>query len=136
MFEAAELGRAFLRAEPAAHRVAHGVRLLKDFLEHVVRVIAFLDVGVGEFDLAHFVTARFARERADLEFVALDRGDVEVVQVNRVAGVGDDGADVAGEEVFVFAHAEHERAAAARADDEVRDVAMNERDAVGADDLS
>ena len=38
--QAAELGGAFLEAEPAAHRVAHRAGLLEDFLEHVVRVIA------------------------------------------------------------------------------------------------
>ena len=78
---------------------------------------------------------RLAGERADLEFVALDRDDIEVVQINRVAGVGDDRAHIAGEKIFVLAHAEHERAAAPRADDEIRNVAMNQRDAVGADDL-
>ena len=33
----AELCRAFFSAKPAAHRVAHRARLLKDFLEHVMR---------------------------------------------------------------------------------------------------
>ena len=133
--EAAELGGAFLVAEAAAHRVAHRSRLLKDLLEHVMRVVALLDVFVGELDLADLVMAAFAGERADLEFLPLDRDDIEVVQVNRVARVGDDRADVAGEEVFLFADAEHERAAASRADDEIRDVLVHERDAVGADDL-
>ena len=35
--QAAELCRAFFRVETAAHRVAHRVWLLKDFLEHVMR---------------------------------------------------------------------------------------------------
>ena len=48
----AELGGAFFVAEPPAHRVADGTRLLKDFLEHVVRIVALLDVGVAEFDFA------------------------------------------------------------------------------------
>src|SRR6266849_4036715 len=50
----AKLGRAFLVSEAAAHRVAHCVRLLADFLEHVVRVIALLDVFRAELD---FLTA-------------------------------------------------------------------------------
>ena len=123
-------------AEAPAHGVAHGARLLKDFLEHVVRVVAFLDICVAEFDFAQLIIAGLACDGADLEFVALDRDDVEVVQINGVAGVGDDGADVAGEEVFLLADPEDERAAAPGADDEVRNVAMNERDAVGADDLA
>ena len=35
--QSAELGGAFFGAEPAAHGVAHRIRLLKDFLEHVMR---------------------------------------------------------------------------------------------------
>ena len=58
--QAAEFGGAFFRAEPAAHRVAHGVGLLKDFLEHVMRVIAFLDVLGAELDFADLVSAAFA----------------------------------------------------------------------------
>ena len=133
--QSAELGGALFQAEPAAHRVAHGAGLLKDFLEHVVRVIAFLDVLGGELDFADLVIARFAGERADLEFVALDRDEIEVVQVNGVARVGDDRADIAGEKIFVLADAEDERAAAPGADDEIGNVAVDERDAVGADDL-
>ncbi len=133
--EAAEFGGAFFRAETAAHGIAHRAWLLKDFLEHVMRVIALPDVFVGELDFADFVGPAFAGDRADLEFVALDRDDIEVVQVNRVARVSDDRADVAGEKIFVFANTEDERAAAARADDEVRNVLMDERDAISADDL-
>ena len=133
--EAAEFGGAFFCAEATAHGVAHRAWLLKDFLEHVVRVIALLDVFVGELDLADLVGPAFAGDRADLEFVALDRDDIEVVQVNRLARVSDDRADVAGEEIFVFANSEDERTATARADDEVRDVLMDERDAIRADDL-
>ena len=66
--------------------------------------------------------AAFAGQRADLEFVALDRDEVEVVQVNRVAGVGDDRAHVAGEKIFVLADSEDERAAAPRADDEIGNI--------------
>ena len=64
-----------------------------------------------------------------------DRDDIEIVKVNCVAGVSDDRAHVAGEKIFILADAEHERAAAPRADDEIWDVGMNQRDAVGADDL-
>ena len=133
--QSAELGGAFLGTEPAAHRVADGARLLEDFLEHVVRVIALLDVGVGEFDFAQLIVARFAGDRTDLELIALDGDDVEIVQVNGVARVGDDRAHVAGQKIFVLADAEDEWAAATSADDEIWDIAMDECDSVGADDL-
>src|SRR5437899_5216122 len=69
----AKLGRAFLVSEAAAHRVAHCVRLLADFLEHVVRVIALLDVFRAELDFADRVLANRAVDRADFKFVSLDR---------------------------------------------------------------
>ncbi len=114
--QAAEFGGAFLGVETAAHRVAHGVGLLKDFFEHVMRIIALPDILGAELDFADLVITAFAGERADLEFVRLERDDVEVVQINRVARVGDDRADIAGEKILVFANAEHERTATARAD--------------------
>jgi len=56
----------------------------------------------------------FAGKGADLKLVALQRHDIEIIQVNRVSGVSHDRADIAGKEVLLFAHAENERAAAAR----------------------
>ena len=134
--QAAELGGAFLVAQPSAHRIAHRTGLLEDFLEHVVRVIALFNVRIGELDFAELVIAALAGDRADLEFVALDGDDVEVVEVNRIARVGDDGADVAGQKIFLFADAEDERTSAASPDDEIWNVAMNQRDAVCSDDLA
>ena len=133
--QAAELGRAFFIVEPAAHRVAHRVGLLKDLLEHVVRVIAFLDVFGREFNFAHRVLAGCAIERTDFEFVTLDRDDVEIVQVNCVPRVGDNRTDITGQKIFMLAHAEHERTAAARTDDEVGNIGMNESDSICANDL-
>ena len=49
--------------------------------------------------------------------------------------MGDDGADVTGEEVFVAANAEEQRAAAARADDEAGMRGVDDGDAVGADNF-
>ena len=66
--------------------------------------------------LLTWMLAAVACERADLELVSPDRDDIEVVQINGIAGVGDDRAHVAGQEIFVLADAEHERASASRAD--------------------
>ena len=49
--------------------------------------------------------------------------------------MGDDRAHIAGQKILVLANTEHERTATARADDEIGDIAMNQSDAVGADDL-
>ncbi len=100
-----------------------------------MRVIAFLDVLGAEFDFADLAVPGLAGDRTDFELAALDGHHVEIVQVNGVARVGDDCAHVAGQKIFVFAHAEHERTATARADDKIRNVGVNQRDSVSADHL-
>ena len=100
-----------------------------------MREIALLDVLGGELDFADRAVATFAGQRTDLEFIALDRDEVEIVQVNRVAGVGDDRAHIAGQKIFVLADSEDEWAATPRADDEIGNIRMDQRDAVCADGL-
>ena len=64
------------------------------------------------------------------------RDNFIVVQVNRLARVGDDGRDVAGEKVLTLSDAEHQRTPPPRADDHPGHVRMNHRDAIGADHLA
>ena len=56
-------------AEPAAHGVADRAGLLEDFLEHVVRVIALFDVGIGELDFAQLIIAALARDKVDCMYI-------------------------------------------------------------------
>src|SRR5262249_10545223 len=77
--QAAQSCGAFLLVETATHRVAHSVRLLTDFLEHVMGIITFLDVFGGEFDFADWVLSAVSGERNDLELVRPGRDDIEVV---------------------------------------------------------
>src|SRR5207248_11297237 len=85
--------------------------------------------------LADLVIAGIARDRADFEFIARDRDDIEIVKINGVAGVSDDRAHVAGEKILIFTDAEDEGRTAPRTNHELPDVGMNERDAVGTDHL-
>ena len=77
--QAAQFRRAFLVVETAAHRVAHRVGLLKDFLEHVVGKITLLDVFRREFDFADRMFGAVSGERNDLELVRPGRHHIEVV---------------------------------------------------------
>ena len=133
--EAAELRRGFLAGKAAAHRVADRLGLLEDFLEHVVRVVALAHVLRAELDLRDLEAARAAEQRADFKIVAPDHGEVKVLQVNRLAGVCDDGTHIAREKILALPHTEHERRAASRADDHLRRIRVHEHDAVGADDM-
>src|SRR5207237_10466486 len=85
--------------------------------------------------LANLILAGLARDRADLEFIARDRDNIEIVKVNCVASVSDDRAYVAGKKILILTDAEHEGRTAARTNHELFDVGVNERDAVGADHL-
>src|SRR4051794_29147750 len=48
--ETTELRAAIISAKSTAHRIPHRAGLLKDFLEHVMRVVALLDVLIAELD--------------------------------------------------------------------------------------
>src|SRR5437660_7726047 len=95
--------------------------------------VSLADVFRPKLDLADLVIAGLARDRADFEFIARDRNDIEIVKINGVAGVSDDRAHVAGEKILILTDAEHEGRTAPRTNHEFFDVGMNERDAVGAD---
>ena len=125
-----------VHAQPSAQRVAHRVRLLEDFLEHVMRVIAELHVVAREIHLRHLVTAADgAFQRADFKAVALQHGHVVILQVNGFLRVRDDGLRIAAKEILAFAQADRQRAAAPRADDHAGHVEVDQRDAVRPDDL-
>ena len=99
-------------------------------------IIAFLDIFGGEFDFADLKASAVSPTSELISNLSRpDRDDIEIIQVNGVAGVGDNRADIAGQEIFFFANTEHEGAAAARSDDEIGDIRMHESDAVGPDNL-
>ena len=53
----------------------------------------------------------------------------------RIPGVGDDCANITGQKIFVLPNTQHEGAAAPRTDNEVWNIGVNHRDAIGADYL-
>src|ERR1044072_3801912 len=77
--QAAQLCGAFVRVKTAAHCVAHGVWLLKDFFEHVMRIITFPNIFSGKFDFADCMLAAVSCERGDLDLVTARRNHIEVV---------------------------------------------------------
>src|SRR5947209_17402243 len=88
--QAAQLCRAFLWVETAAHRVADCVWLLKDFFEHVMGIITLADIFGCELDFADRMLRDVAGQRTDLEFIRPGCDHVEVIQINRVARVSDE----------------------------------------------
>ncbi len=100
-----------------------------------MRIIALLDVLGGEFHFADRVFGAVSGERNDFKFVGTGCDNIEVVEINRVAGVGDNGAHITGEKILSVADAEHQRASPSRANDEVGNVGVNQRNAIGPDYL-
>ena len=86
-------------------------------------ILAALGVLRAEFQLADLDVGGVGAEILHVEPLARDRGHVVVVQVNDLAGVGDDGVGVAGQEILAVADADDQRRTAPRADDGVGMVA-------------
>src|SRR5438105_12888212 len=100
-----------------------------------MRELASAYVLRAELDPADLVAAGVASDRADLEGVPRNGDDIKIVQINGIARVSHDCADVTGEEILILAHAENQRRTAAGSDKEIFDISVNEGDAVGADHL-
>ena len=67
--QSTKLSRTFFSVETAAHGITDRVRLLEDFLQHVVRELASVHVLRTEFHPADLVITGVASDRADLEGV-------------------------------------------------------------------
>src|SRR5215467_13643103 len=102
-----QLRGAFLRIKTAAHRVAYGVWLLKDFFEHVMGVIPFSDIFGGKFNLADRMLGAIPRQRGNFELVSACGDYIEIVKINSITRIGDNCADVAGQKVFSISNSEH-----------------------------
>ena len=77
--EAAEFRGGFLDRKTTAHGVANAVRLLVDFLEHVVREFSLIHRLGSELDLANLKIRTGSRNRRDLESLSLNGDDLVVV---------------------------------------------------------
>ena len=120
----------------AFQRVAHGARLLEDFLLHVVAVGAELGRAAvrvhGAHRALHALEAVVGRARADPPAAQLQIDQVVLFQVDDLVGHAGQGHGVGGEEGLVLAHAQHQRGAGARTDDAVRLVAAEHGQRIGA----
>jgi len=127
-----EVDLAFLEADPAQEGVAHGARLLVDLLEHEVAVAALLGLDGVPGDAL--------RRAGDLAPVGvgdahrLRRHDhhVPVVEEQEVAGVGQEGRNVRGQEVLALPEAHHERRATAGGDELLRLAGVHQDEGVDA----
>ena len=98
--QAAELGGGAFVVHAAAQGVFHGARLLENFLEHEVRVLAALGVLLAEFQLADLDVGGVRAEVQNVEALRRDGRHVVIVEINDLFRVGDDGVGVAGQKIL------------------------------------
>jgi hypothetical protein len=134
--QAAELGRAVLQDQAAAHRVLDGVRLLENLLEHEVRVSAALDLRQIPVDAVDEARLRRGVKVDHAITVPLDHRHVAFVEVHHLPGVGEDCRCIRREEVLAIADTDEQRAALAGRDDLARIAAAHHCNAVGARNLA
>ena len=115
---------------PPPHRVADTVGLLVDLLEHVVRKIAEIDVGGLVLDGLDRNVPRPRVAVPHLETVSTESRGVVIVEIDDVAGVSDQGAGVAGQEVLLVADTDDQRTSAAGGPEMSRAITEQDTQAV------
>ena len=110
----------------------HRLRLLEDLLEHVVRIVAQLDLVALGLEQLHVVVDVPVVAVHDANRPVGDHGDLVVGEVDDLVGVADQRRGVAGDEVLALADADHQRALQPGRDDHVRPIAEHDAQAVGA----
>jgi hypothetical protein len=134
--QAAELCGGGLKIQAPAQGVEHRLRLLENFLEHEMRVLAALRVLLGKFQVADLHVAVSAPRFNHVKPFGGDGGHVIIIQVNHFFGVGDNGVGVAGHKMFLppmpMMRGEPRRAATSRSGE----IGADDGQPVGADDFA
>jgi hypothetical protein len=130
--QTAELGRAAVLGEAAAHGVLERGRLLEDFLLHEVGMAVQLGIGDIPGDLVDDRRNVLRLQRADGEILGRDVHHLAVLEVDNVLRAADNGGNIAGQHVFAVADPEDERGTLAGCNDLGGAIAAHHRDAVGA----
>ena len=133
--------------QPLADRLAQGVGLLVDLLEHEGLVAALLGGGVVPVDGRLGALELAAVEVEQRDALGRDHDQLAVLDLLDAARLLEEGDDVGGEERLAVAEADHQRALQARADDHLRvqrrddaerevPVEVAEREAHGLDEIA
>lgn len=114
-----------LLVKAAEQRVAHGGRLVMDFLLHEGAEAIFLGSGGIPLDFERLALGRVAVVVGDGDLVGRDGHDLVVGHLDGGLGVVDEAGDVRAQEVLALAQADNQRRVAAGSDDAVCLLGMN-----------
>ena len=123
-----------VEGEPAPQRVGDGAGLLKDLLVHEVLVAIFFGHRRRPRDLFGDARDGLAILIDDAEAVVLDQPAVAVFEEHKLSRMREHGRHIRGEEHFVGANTEHQRAGEAREGDGVSDAFVDDGEGIGAVD--
>src|SRR5207237_7371674 len=84
--EAAEFGGGVGIVEPAPHRIFKSLRLLEDFLEHVVLKASQFYVALFDLQIVDEMVDPAMIALADLQRICRDEGDLMVGQIDDLVG--------------------------------------------------
>jgi len=101
-----------------------GGRLFKDLLVHEGRKAALLGSRQIPVDIEPSVVRLRAGEGRDLGTILGDDHELVLAQLDRVPGVRDERADIAGDEHLTVAHPDHQGRITARRDQHRRGIGM------------
>ena len=108
--------------DAAERGVADGARLLINLFEHEVLEAALLRHDGIPGDALRFALQRIAVEIGNLYAILRDHGQIAIGQEEKIAGVIEKRGHVGGDEVFIFADADHGGRSVAGRDNLVRFV--------------
>ena len=133
--ETTELRCTRIIEQAATHRVFDCLRLLKNLLEHEVRISASLDLPQVPVHLAHTTTHFACIVVEHAVAVSVQHRDVAVIQIHHLASVRQDGRHIARNIVLSFTQPEQQRTALTRRDELVWIATRYDGNAVRALDL-
>ena len=133
--EPGEDGRAHIEIQPPPDGITDGNGLLEYFLKHEVGIVPLFSRVLVPLHRGHFATDRGMLQVEHLHPVGGDNGHVEILEIDRVARMRNNGRGIAGNHRLVLAQANHDRASATRGHQLARLVVGHHHDAIGSLDL-
>ena len=128
--ESAQFCSGLLVGQASTQGICHTFDLLVDFLEHEMGIFTHADILVGHLDCGDIVLGPIPGDRRKSEPFPGQHGDLVVVEIDHIARMSDDGADITGKKMLSIAYAKHKRAATAGTDDQTRKFGVDYRNPV------